>query len=880
MKHIVALIAATLAAGAARSPGRVSAPAASGLPREGLVAFWAGEGNACDSAGANHGKLAGGASFAPGKVGQAFKLDGKDGCIEVGNPKALQITGDQTVAMWIKPARLGVRQNILHKAFGGEGSIVLEPTGELNLMYGPAGRDAEPYFFVTTFGRAEDAGIGAGQIKVFEVKKTAAEADKWTHMAVVRDLAAGRMKWYVNGKLVVESGTTVRQAKASNAPLRLGAGHVNNFHGLIDEVGIWNRPLSARQIASVYSHTQAVSHVTNGLVGLWLGDGDARDFLGRHHGQAAGLAYTTDRHGRAKGAFLFDGRGGRVIVPDHDRLDTDDAFTLSTWVRPNRSRRYAQILTKWMYTEAGNGDYILRIAPDRRPGLFVGFRETTHVEDFLATRSGIPMGAWTHVAATFDRGTICLYINGKLDATMVSATVKYTSRREYEHDYVTIGAKWDGKYSLDGAMDEVAIWNRALSAEEVAQVADARSLVGLLSTMVPHVERDPLSDRVVLSDGKVLKGVVGNDAYELTTFFGKVRVPSRDVIGLAPAGSRLWLMLADGQVLLGDSGETALALNLPAGSVLKIPLARIRQCGYRITNARPAEAAGPRPMITLRSGQRLALASGSAPALSLRTAYATVALLPKGLVRIDSAPGASGLHRAALAGGSTLTGTLAPQTLRLKLALGPVATVRRDEMLHLTGTGRSAAPADATVMVMRNGDRLVGSLAHKVLTVRTEFGLAKVFPVSVLAMTFDPARAGAMSMRMWDGSTIEGQLVGSAVTLARAVGPAVEVAPTHVASITRPYALPGPETLKEVARLVARLGAESYADRQAATNELVKMGKGIVPLLKKHLQSPDVEVRQRIEQILEQVAPKEAKPVPPPEATDRRGMFLLHSTAD
>ncbi|KPK50812.1 MAG: hypothetical protein AMK72_01300 [Planctomycetes bacterium SM23_25] len=876
MKHIVVLMAATLPVGVARSPAQVSAPAAWGLPRKGLVAFWAGEGNARDSAGANHGKLAGGASFAPGKVGQAFKLDGKDARVEVGNSKALQTTGDQTVAMWIKPARLGVRQNILHKAFGGEASIVLEPTGELSYMYGSSGRDDAPYVHVTSFGQARDTGIAAGQLKVHKAAKTAVKAGEWTHVAIVRDLTAGRLRWYVNGKEIVETGTTLPRARASGASLLIGGGNLKHFNGLIDEVGVWNRALTAREMAAVHTHMSALSTVGKGLVGLWLGDGDAKDFLGRHHGKAAGLAYTTDRHGKVRGAFLFNGRKGFVRAPDRKELDTDEAFTLSAWVKPRIWQDGdPTILAKWDETRPGFGDYYVCFDNVGRVRFGVSPGPKEYVHDPVWSESVIPKNQWTHLAATFDRGEMKLYFNGKLDASKTSARIKHAMREEYTHDDVIIGGQWHDRHIFDGAMDDVAIWSRALSAREIAQVARARSLVGLLSTMAPHVERDPLSDRVVLSDGKVLKGVVGNDAYELTTFFGKVRVPSRDVIGLAPARSRLWLMLADGQVLVGETGEKALTLKLPAGSVLKVPLARIRQCGYRITNARPAEAAGSKPMITLRSGQRLALASGSAPALSLRTAYATVALLPTGLVRIDSAPGASGSYRAVLAGGSTLTGTLASQTLRLKLALGPVAAVRRDEILRLTGMGKSAAPADATVMVMRNGDRLVGSLAHKVLTVRTEFGLAKVFPISVLAMTFDPARAGAVSMRMWDGSTIEGQLVGHTMTLARAVGPAVEVSPVHIASITRAYALPGPETLKQVARLVARLGAESYADRQAATNELVKMGKGIVPLLKKHLESPDAEVRQRIQQILEQVVPKEAKPVPPPEANERTGPRTL-----
>ena len=869
MKHIVVLIAAIIAAGAAMSSGQVPIPAARGLPRRGLVAFWSAEGNARDSAGKNHGKLVGGATFAPGKIGQAFKLDGQDDCVEVAHAKALQITGDQTLAMWIKPARLGVRQNILHKAYGGEVSMVLEPTGELSYLYGSSGRDGEPYVLVTSFGQAEDAGIGAGQLKVYKATKTAVKAGQWAHIGVVRDMAAGRLRWYVNGKHIVETDITVPQAKASNAPFRIGAGYLEHFSGLIDEVGVWNRPLTDREIAAICAHASALSTVGKGLVGLWLGDGDAKDDLGKHDGKAAAaVAYTADRHGVARRAFRFDGADGHVTVPDSDALDTDAAFTISTWIKSKTNRGH--LFVKWGGALA---DYSLEMTNGGRVMLIVC--GTNRAEDKLITDAAVTVDRWTHVAATFDKGRMGLYIDGKLAAAKTSATVKSTCTKEYDGDDVGIGGH-DGGTTFGGATDEPALWNRALSAEEIAQVARAASLTGLLWAIAPHVVRDTLGDRIVLNDGNVLKGAICNEMYELTTFFGKVRVPASNVIGLAPTGSRLWLMLADGQALVGEPGETAVTLRLAAGSVLKVPLARIRQCGYRITGARPAEPEALAPMVTLRSGQGLALAAGAAPTLRLRTPYATVALSPGGLVRVEPAPGAGGSHRAVLTGGSVLTGTLASRTLKFPLALGPLATVRREEILRLTGVSKAAPPADAAVMTMRNGDRLVGALGHKVLTVRTEFGPAKVFPISVLTATFNAANAGAVVMTMWNGSTIEGQLVEPALTFIAAGGPAVKVAPAHVASITRPYALPGPETAKKVAKLIACLAAESYKDREAATKELVKMGKGVVPLLKKHRNNPDAEVHQRIEGILGQIDPKKAAPLPPPNVNERNGRFIFH----
>jgi len=589
-----------------------------GWPSNGLVAKWSGEGNAKDSAGKHHGKVVGPVKYVEGVSGRAFKLNGTSAYINMGNPAALQITGSQTVAMWLKPDKLGIRQNPIAKAYGGEGTITLEPNGALTYYYGISGGHDSLYDSLRV-----DSAVRVG---------------RWQHVAVVRDFKTRKLTWYVNGIMKGQAPTEYDAAKASSLPLYIGKGYKQNYGGLIDEVGIWNR---------------------------------------------------------------------------------------------------------------------------------------------------------------------------------------------------------------------------ALSPKEIARVAHFGSLVGMLATMASQVGRDTLSDRVVLDGGTVLKGVVGNDAYEVTTFFGKVKVPAKDVIGLLPAGSKLKLILADGQVLAGETGQTSLALHLSIGADLNIPLAGIRQCGYRIPQAKPAEAAPSGPMVALRGGQWLALAPGAAPTLRLTTPYATVVLPPERLLQIEPARNASGRHRAVLPGGSMFTGELASQTLKLKLALGPVATVRPGDTFGLSGTATAAVPADATVMTMRNGDRLVGTLTHKMLSVRTEFGLAKVFPISVLTATFDADNPGAVVMRMWDGSTLRGPLVEKDLAFATAGGgPAVKVAIAHVASITRPYALPDPGTVAKVEKLIAQLAAESFEDREAATTELVEMGKIIVPLLKKRANNPDPEVRHRIEGILKQLEPK------------------------
>jgi hypothetical protein len=205
---------------------------------KGLVAFWTGDGHARDAVGEHHGQFVGVAAYAPGVIGKAFRF-GADGYVSVPNHSALQITGSQTMTLWICPDRTDVRQVLVNKSYGGEGTLALNAAGRVFYCYGTAGRDAPPHCNV---GLPADKALKVGQ---------------WTHLVAVRDLKARKLRLYINGRLVAEREAKYPAAKASAAPLLLGHGYCGRFHGRIDEVGIWNRALSAAEIAQLAAVAEA-----------------------------------------------------------------------------------------------------------------------------------------------------------------------------------------------------------------------------------------------------------------------------------------------------------------------------------------------------------------------------------------------------------------------------------------------------------------------------------------------------------------------------------------------------------------------------------------------------------------------------------------------
>ena len=377
---------------------------------------------------------------------------------------------------------------------------------------------------------------------------------------------------------------------------------------------------------------------------------------------------------------------------------------------------------------------------------------------------------------------------------------------------------------------------------------------------IPPVTRLARADRVELNNGNLLLGTIVNKSYVVTTFYGRIEVPARRVVGIVPARdkpTRVSLVQTDGQVIVGTMADQTVRLTLPAGSTLNVPPASIRQFGYRISKDRPAVFPASQHMVLLSSGDRL-IWTECRPRLQLVGAWGAVDLQPRSLRRIEPIDKAGRSHRARFHGGSVLAGTLRPDkfTLKLKVA-GELGIASKDVRLIACPT-KPPAPSGkseptATVL-LHDGSRLLGRLEHETLALRTTLGQAKVYAGDLRTMTWDAKRAGVVTVETWDGMTLIGQLVeGKLACRITAGGPRVSLNAAQVASVTQSAPLLRPEVRKKAEKLIAQLGAESYKDREAATKELVKTGKGIVPLLKKHAESPDAEVRQRIVQILAQL---------------------------
>ena len=96
----------------------------------GMVAWWPGDGFALDVVGTNHGTLQNGATYGPGKAGQAFSFNGLNSAVDAGAGPDLVLTNDFSIEAWIFPTGPGTAQN---------GGIIVNKEGEYEIARYPDG---------------------------------------------------------------------------------------------------------------------------------------------------------------------------------------------------------------------------------------------------------------------------------------------------------------------------------------------------------------------------------------------------------------------------------------------------------------------------------------------------------------------------------------------------------------------------------------------------------------------------------------------------------------------------------------------------------------------------------------------------------------------
>lgn len=198
---------------------------------DGLVAHWKldeASGNAIDSSGSFDASATGSLLYSQtGIVGTAINFDGSGNYFETSSAVIDPASTDFTVAAWLNSSDVS--------ASGGTAIGQLDGTGTGRTWIETQDGNLETY-------------IGNG----VKVSTYVPSNDTWFHAVLVHDNAGNTLDWYIDG--VFENQHTGVNAEASNGNLRIGSNKLGvDFEGLIDDVRIYDRALSADEIAALYA---------------------------------------------------------------------------------------------------------------------------------------------------------------------------------------------------------------------------------------------------------------------------------------------------------------------------------------------------------------------------------------------------------------------------------------------------------------------------------------------------------------------------------------------------------------------------------------------------------------------------------------------------
>lgn len=218
----------------------------------------------------------------------------------------------------------------------------------------------------------------------------------------------------------------------------------------------------------------------SGMVAWYPGDGNANDIQGGDNGTPQGGA--TFGAGKVGWAFSFNGVDAYVQAPANSAQDPTTAGSQDAWVMFNQLPSTAGHIMEIVGKGGGGTDFDLQADTDNR------FRFYIAGGNNVASTTVIQTGIWYHVAGTWDATGLRMYVNGVLENTN---SIQNLTRGQSGNPLQIGNQPTFGPRLFNGIIDEVEIFNRALTSQEVASIFNADSAGKCKTTPTPTPSPSP-----------------------------------------------------------------------------------------------------------------------------------------------------------------------------------------------------------------------------------------------------------------------------------------------------------------------------------------------------------------------------------------------------
>jgi hypothetical protein len=428
-----------------------------------LVGYWSfNDGTstkATDSSGnGNTGVLTASPTWSSGKFSRALSFSSSSSqYVSVADTSSIRVaSGDFTVAGWINPTSLTAHDTVFSKVNSG-GSI------------------RELYF---TFISPTSVFVHIGESNAgTQTLSTGFSTGVWQHLAISR--SGSSVTVYRNGVSVATmtiSGTTTNTSAFRIGGRAPDADGNNFWSGGIDEFRVYNRALGPTEITALYNAgaTKSIVATNTGLVGYWSLDDatgtTATDSSGK--GSTGTLTNGPVWAGAKLGKGLkFDGGNDFVNLGNVSALNVEGSpFSVSAWVlitaQPTSTNAFS-IITKGQ-GGGGGGGWAFIYYSDNLAG-FTGLDLSKQGVTDQTVAYTLQLNRWYHVAAVQTASQVEYFVNGVSIGTKTNASAYGSSATKPAN----IGANNSSVAFMKGSIDDVRVYNRALSATEISTLYSA-----------------------------------------------------------------------------------------------------------------------------------------------------------------------------------------------------------------------------------------------------------------------------------------------------------------------------------------------------------------------------------------------------------------------
>lgn len=219
------------------------------------------------------------------------------------------------------------------------------------------------------------------------------------------------------------------------------------------QIGWENQELEYCNVSADSPRATEISSSEIGLLGLWHFNENLLDSSGNgNNGLAEGGEFSSDAK-FGSSSYYFDSNSD-INLGDNSVFTSIDNFTISAWVKIGAWRSYGSI-----FAFGSSGDeFLFNIN-----GRYLNFYSYSGSGN---ARTSLSLNQWHHVVADREGNRVYLYLDGELDGEVVLSS---SNPIEISGAMRNIGGD-EGSESLNGYLDELALWNRSLSGEEISSL--------------------------------------------------------------------------------------------------------------------------------------------------------------------------------------------------------------------------------------------------------------------------------------------------------------------------------------------------------------------------------------------------------------------------